>query len=110
MKIINKFSSIRKGVSFNGRDIKFYTGTGVSKTPLDIVGASIEMNFKNSEEGSVIFSFKTADNSITITAPGVARMMPRVMNYQKNNYLTDIVLTFPSGTVKNYVRIYWEIN
>lgn len=106
----NKFPSIRKGTSFNGRDIKLYNGTGATKTPMSLNGVALEMNFRNSEDGDIIFSFKTANNTITITGVGLARMMPRLMIVSKNKYLADLVLTFPNGSVKSYGRIYWEIN
>lgn len=106
----NNFKSIKKGTTFNGRDIKFYSGTGAEKVPMDLTGVKIEMQFKIDKCEGTAFTFSTENNSIAITGIGVARMMPRLINYSKSNYETDIVLTFPNGTVKNYATINWQIN
>ena len=108
----NRFPIIRRGATFNGRDIKLYNGTGAGKTPMPIDDAVIEMNFRQSPaqfSAPVVFKFSTADNSITRTAVGVARMMPRIMNYPTADYEADLVLKFPNGTVKNYTKVNWVI-
>ena len=103
------FPKIKKGVTFNGREIKLYNGVGVAKTPMDLNGVHITMDFKETEKGSVIFSFKTLDNTITITGMGVARMVGRKMNYPRAVYLTDMYITLANGVVKSPERLYWEV-
>lgn len=107
--IQNKFSTIKKGTTFNGRDIKIYDGLGSSKTPMNLTGVKIEMEFKNYESEPAVFKFSTDDNSITITALGVARMMPRTMNYPVAVYKTDLFIT-KNGSKKYHGTINWEIN
>lgn len=109
----NRFPSIKKGATFNGRDMKIFNGVGDSKVPMDLTGILIELEFKVFPENfvsPVIFKFSTADGSITITGLGIARMMPRLMIYPKAIYITDPTLTFPNGTVKPWGQIPWEIN
>lgn len=105
----NRFPEIKRGTTFNGRDIKFYNGTGVSKTAMDLDGVIIEMKFRSARSNDK-FSFTTADNSITKTALGVARMMPRTMAMQKGEYTASLILTFPNGTIKTYTDLIWLIN
>lgn len=114
MSTQNRFKTIKKGTTFNGRDIKIYNGTGVSKTPMDLTGVLIEMKFRSivsPNNGTVVFQFTTADNSITITGLGVARMMPRLkFNVPVADYVADLILTLPNGTVKPYGELYWKVN
>lgn len=108
----NRFPSIKKGATFNGRDIKIFNGIGENKVPMDLTGILIELEFKIFPESfvsPVIFKFSTADSSINITGNGIARMMPRLMKYAKATYTTELRLTFPNGTVKPWGQILWEI-
>lgn len=107
--IEKKFSTIKKGTTFNGREIKIYDGLGSSKTPMDLDGVKIEMEFKNYISEPAVFKFSTEDNSITITALGVALMMPRAMNYPVGVYKTDLFIT-KAGSKKFHGTINWEIN
>lgn len=109
MTTVNRFPNIKKGTTFNGRDIKFHNGNGTNKTPMPIAGVKIRMDFRETENGSVIFSFNTEDNSITITGENIARMMPRLMQVPAAGYITTLVLTFPNSTVKPYGKINWKI-
>lgn len=106
----NRFPTIKKGSTFNGRDVKFYNGTGASKTPMPLEGVTISMEFKEIGSSNVIFQFTTTDDSIATTGLGIARMMPRLMKYPKAIYITDLTLTFPNGSVKPWGQIHWEIN
>jgi hypothetical protein len=109
----NRFPSIKKGATFNGRDMKIYNGVGENKVPMDLTGVLIELEFKVFPDNCVspiIFKFSTADGSIKITGTGVARMMPRLMKYAKAIYTTDPTLTFANGTVKPWGQVLWEIN
>lgn len=113
MPVQNRFPTIKKATTFNGRDIKLYNGTGDSKAPMDLTGVSIKLEFRSAPAslgGSVIFRFTTADNSIIITGSGVARMVSRIMNVPRATYESDLVLTFPNGTIKNYAQLYWIVN
>lgn len=106
----NRFPNIKKGTTFNGRDIKFYNGTGESKTAMPLAGIQLTMDFRETENGNIIFSFKTSDNSITITGDNVARMMPKNMAFPAATYITTLLLTFPGGIVKPYGgKLIWKI-
>lgn len=105
----NRFPSIKKGTTFNGRDIKFYLGSGASKIPMPLDGVTITMDFEEVGSNKKIFSFSTLDNSITKTGVGVARMMPRLMNYSVAAYETTLFLDFGNEVIKPYGEISWKI-
>jgi len=108
----NRFPSIKKGTTFNGRDIKFFNGTGSTKTPMPLDGIQVIMDFKEvgNKSNSTVFSFKTSDNSITNTGNGIVRMMPRLMNLPAATYETTLTLKFANATIKTYGDpIIWKI-
>lgn len=112
MTTTNRFPTIKKGTTFNGRDIKFYNGTGEAKTAMDLTGVQVIMDFKEvgNKSNSTVFSFKTSDNSITSTGVGIVRMMPRLMNLPAAVYETTLKLKFANGTIKPYGdSIIWKI-
>jgi hypothetical protein len=110
MAKINKFWPIKKRTTFNGRNIKFYNGTGDTKTAMPLDDVDIIMDFREVGGKATIFSFKTSDGTITKTDVGTARMMPRLMNYPVATYQTTMLMQFANGTVKPYAEILWEIN
>lgn len=111
MATTNRFPNIKKGTTFNGRDIKFYNGTGANKTAMPLDGVQVIMDFKEigSNSNSTVFSFKSSDDSITHTGTGVVRMMPRLMNIPAAGYKTTLTLKFANGTIKPYGEIIWKI-
>lgn len=114
MSTQNRFKTIKKGTTFKGRDIKIYNGSGDTKTPMDLTGVLIEMKFRSivsPNNGTVVFQFTTSDDSMTITGLGIVRMMPRLkFNFPVADYVADLILTFPNGTVEPYGELYWKVN
>jgi hypothetical protein len=106
----NRFPTIKKGTTFNGRDIKFFNVDGTIKTPMPLDGVTITMDFEEVGGNNKIFSFTTTDNSITKTGVGVARMMPRLMNIPRAVYETTLLLDFGNGIIKPYGdKLIWKI-
>lgn len=107
----NYIKDIVKGDTFTGLKMTFYDGEGVDKTPKDLTGYSVIMNFKKGVGQSNAFIFSTADGSITIPNPtnGEIFMQPREMNYPAYNYIFDIQLISGSNVKKTYFTNYWKI-
>lgn len=111
------FPDITKGDTFTGAKMTFYNGTGDTKTPMDLAGASIIINFKRGEGQNPVFTFKKENcagcvgNTITIPDPetGEVYLQPRVMNYPAFNYIFDIQVTHISGTILTYLKGYWRV-
>jgi len=88
-----------------------YDGRGVDKTPIDLTGVEIIMQFKKSLDSSVVFEFKTADNSITIPTPlnGEFFMMPTNKLTMVGDFVYNLKIIFPTGRVKVYYYSHWKI-
>jgi hypothetical protein len=107
----NYFKDIVKGTTFKGRKLTFYDGKDDTKTPKDLTGYSIVIAFKKAAGQNAVFTFKTADTTLTIPTPtnGEVFMSSRIMNYPPYNYVFDIELTSPSGVVEQWAKNYWRI-
>lgn len=107
----NYFPDIVKGDTFKGCAQRFYNGKDEGKTPMDLTGASILIQFKKGVGQSAVFKFDTADNTITIPTPtnGVALLAPRKMDYPAFNYIFDVQVTFANGFVKTFFTNNWRI-
>ncbi len=107
----NYFPDITKGDTFTGRKMSFYNGKGDTKTPMNLTGASIVIAFKIAKGQKAIFTFKTADNTITIPTPtnGEIFLQERKMDYPPTNYIFDVEVTFAGGRVKTFFTNYWKI-
>lgn len=79
----------------NGWDGRKYT------FPFSLVGADIIMQFKTSPGGRAVFEYRTDDGTLIIDGSSFS-MTPRVLNYPPQIYLTDVRITFPGVTPKNY--------
>lgn len=107
----NYFSDITKGDTFKGRKMWFYNGKDEDKTPIDLTGASVLIQFKKGYAQNATFKFDTADNSILITDAinGEITLVSRKMDYPAYNYIFDVQVTFASGVVKTFFTNYWKI-
>lgn len=107
----NIFPDIIKGDTFTGLKMTFYDGTGTAKTPMNLTGASVVIAFKKGAGQNAVFSFNTADVTITIPTPanGEIILQPRAMNYPAMSYLFDVQVTFLSGTIKTMFTGYWRV-
>ena len=107
----NIFPDIVKGDTFTGLKMTFYDGTGTTKTPMSLVGASVVIAFKKGAGQNAVFAFKTLDATITIPTPanGEIFLQPRLINYPAYTYVFDVEVTFLSGTVKTYFKGNWRV-
>jgi hypothetical protein len=84
---------------------------GVTYLPVDLTGVEILIQFKESENGTAAFEFKTSDDTVTIPEPlsGEFFMMPRKIETRPNNYMFDVQLTYPDGTTETPISDFWKI-
>jgi hypothetical protein len=107
----NYFPDITKGDTFTGRKMTFYNGKDEDKTVMNLTGASVVIAFKKGAGQNAVFTFSTADNTITIPTPtnGEIFLQPRLMNYPAFNYIFDVEVTFNGGRVRTFFTNYWKI-
>jgi len=107
----NYFPDITKGNTFTGRKMSFYNGKGDSKTPMDLTGASVIIEFKRGAGQNAVFTFSSDDNTITIPDPitGEIFLQPRKMDYPAFNYIFQPKVTFLGGRVRPFFVNYWKI-
>ena len=103
-----------KGDTWDGFKFKIEDETEVGSgiyEPRDLSGCNIISQFRSSQNGSVIFEFKTSDNSITIPTPenGEFILMPRIINVTAMTYIFDVQLTYFSGVVESFDPDYFKI-
>lgn len=86
------------------------------ETPVDFTGATVVAQFKKGKTGSVIFEFKTTDQTIvfgtgTVSNPttGEIVLKPRLMNYQAYDYYFTVRATFADGRVDEIVEGWFKI-
>jgi hypothetical protein len=89
------YNLYRKGNTWNGRKLKF---------PWDLTGARIVMEFKTSPSSSVIFEYKTDDNTLLMPDPssGEFWMAPRKMEYPAATYIYSVKIYFENGKFISY--------
>ena len=107
----NYFPDITRGATFKGAKMTFYNGVGEDKTAMDLTGASVFITFKKAKGGSVVFEFKTTDNTILIPTPtnGEILLAPRLMDYPALNYVFDVKVIDAAGNVIPYFENNWKI-
>jgi hypothetical protein len=78
---------------------------------MDLTGASVVIAFKKGAGQNAVFTFSTADNTITIPDPitGEIFLQPRDMNYPAYNYIFDVEVTFNGGRKRTFFYNYWKI-
>lgn len=91
------FANHKKGDTWSGADIKV--------NGYDLTDSQILSQFKVSENGPVVFEFKTQDNTISFTNPsqGMFKFNKRILDYPATTYYFDIQVTFQNGDVLTVV-------
>lgn len=86
------------------------------ETPVDFTGAIILAQFKNRKRGSVVFEFKSPDQTIvfgtgTVSNPttGEIVLKPRLLNYPAYDYYFTVRATFADGRVDEIVEGWFKI-
>ncbi|RTY71560.1 hypothetical protein [Flavobacterium sp. LB2P53] len=112
---INKIADHRRGDTWDGmvlliEDVKIVDEVEV-RTPKDITGYTALARFKTSRESSMVFEFKTEDDTITIPngIEGKLLFAARIMDVRANNYISDVELTSPEGRVETITDCEWRI-
>lgn len=89
--------------------------TGV-ETPVDFTGATVVAQFKKGKTGSVVFEFKTTDQTIVFgtettsqPATGEIVLQPALLNYQAFDYYFTVRATFADGHVDEIVEGWFNI-
>lgn len=83
----------------------------IDGSPLNLTGANIEMDVRQSVSNSTSHEFSTANGKIIIE-PGVNGwfvFIEQVIDIPANNYVYDIKITLPNGKVHTYIYGTWAI-
>jgi hypothetical protein len=82
-----------------------------SFTAVDLTGVSVLIQFKEKGSDTVIFEFKTEDNTVAIPNPvlGEIFMESRKMNVPKCEYAFTVKLIFPDGSIKEPIESFWNL-
>ena len=98
----------RRGDTWDG--INSITIT-VNGTPVNLTGAQVKMEFRQSIDSPVVLTLSTQDGSIVImnAAGGIIQIPPQKIEIPFTTYLYDLQVTYPNGTVKTYMSGTWEI-
>jgi hypothetical protein len=82
-----------------------------SYMPVDLTGVSVLIQFKEKGRDTVIFEFKTEDNTVTIPNPllGEIFMESRPMDVPKCEYAFTVKLIFPDGSIKEPIESFWDL-
>jgi hypothetical protein len=99
---MHKFPNAKQGTTFNGRNFTITAN-------YSLVGASIIMDFKYTENSPIVFSFKTSDNTIEVISAGSYKMKSRFLHYTERTYFTYLKIILLNGDVKELGKISWTI-
>jgi len=79
--------------------------------PVNLTGYTVISSFKDGPSGSLMFEFKTSNNTILIPVgtDGKIHFIKRKMDVPAGRYVFDVELTSPTGDVETIVESYWEI-
>jgi hypothetical protein len=83
----------------------------VNGSPINLVGATIKMEFRQSLDSPVVLTLSTADNSIIIfnALNGNIQIPPKKIEIPFGKYFYDLQVTYSNGVVKTYMEGSWEI-
>lgn len=111
-----KLKPIKKGVFWNGMEVKFTNTDGSAK---DLTGCTFVAKFKTNPSGAATFEFSSTTNTIINDAPltGVITFVGRAMNYPATNYYWDLdkidalgkVETIPDVQKTGEQHLIWQI-
>lgn len=96
---------IVKGTTYNGAEFSIT----VNGQPLDLTGTTIKMDLKQFKTAETALVFSTIDGTITLGAPGVFYIAPRVIDIPAGEYRFDIRFLFLDGTIKTYCSGTWKV-
>jgi hypothetical protein len=101
-------SSHRRGDTWDG--INSIT-ISVNGSPINLTGATVKMEFRQSLDSPVALTLSTTNNSILITnaVGGVIQIPAKKIEIPFAKYLYDLQVTFSNGVVKTYMSGTWEI-
>jgi hypothetical protein len=106
------------GTTWDGMKLQFDEEDAVqtnpnetSYTPVNLTGVSVLIQFKEKGSDTVIFDFKTEDNTVTIPDPlsGEIFMESREMNVPKCEYAFGVLLIFPDGRKDMPIESFWKL-
>lgn len=89
-----------KGDTFNSRQITF---------PFDITDCLIEMQFRESPNGDVMFKWSTEDSTFEKISATEIVMKSKILDYGPRTYQSDLQVTFLDGTVYTYFKANLQI-
>jgi hypothetical protein len=114
----NYIEDHKRGTTWDGLKILFEVEDDVqsnpnetSYTPLNLTGVSVLIQFKEKGSDTVVFEFKTENNTVTIPAPltGEIFMESRKMDVPKCEYAFTVKLIFPDGSIKEPIESFWDL-
>lgn len=89
-----------KGDTFNSRKFTF---------PFDITNCEIKMQFKQSAQSQVSFSWDTLDNSFEKISSTELIMNSKVLDNSPFTYISDLQVIFEDGRVCTYLKANLQI-
>jgi len=107
---------INRGDTFNERELELveYDDETIPhiETPVDLTGASILMQVRQSPGSTVLHEFSTANGKIEITNAigGQFRIKEEIINIAAGLYQHDIQITFGDLTVRTYFKGIFKVN
>lgn len=104
---IYNFPDHIKGDTFEGLNFTI----NVNGNPLDLTGAEIAMQLRNSNSQNSIADFNTTNFKIIITdaVAGKFRLIKQIINILARTYNYDIEITMQNGDVFTYIKGTWTI-
>lgn len=81
----------------------------INGVPINLIGASVKMEFRQSIDSPVALTLSTNQNSIQIINANTIRILPKLIEIPFAKYYYDLQVTYPNGTVKTYMEGSWEI-
>ena len=95
-----------KGNTFKDKIFKIENVADTISTPIDLTGAEVLMQFKESEDSEMVFEFKTSNNTILLTnaADGELKMVKRTLDVSAGKYIYDLKVTFPGNYIKTFFK------
>jgi hypothetical protein len=96
---MTRLPATKRGDTWGGFDLTITEDA----VPRDLTGATVRMQLrKQYTDTAATASWTTADNSILLfdAVNGVLRIVGRVLNVDPWDYLLDVEITWPDGTVQ----------
>ena len=105
----NIIADHKRGTTFDGISFTFEEEqTNGTFLPMNLTGFRIDIDFLVNKNGTPVFSFSTANSTISVSN-SVVTMLPRLITVPENRYMFDIKFTNPNGEITEPVANYWNI-